>query len=39
MIFNCGVTVKSFESEYWMKIFNIFHEDLDLDLLNQTSNT
>lgn len=37
MIFNCGVTAKSFESEYWMKIFNLLHEDLDLQLLNQTS--
>lgn len=37
MIFNCGVTAKSFKSEYWMKIFNLLHEDLDLQLLNQTS--
>ncbi|NVM36612.1 MAG: hypothetical protein HWN81_13535 [Candidatus Lokiarchaeota archaeon] len=37
MIFNCAVTVKSFKSEYWIKMFNLLHEDLDLDLLNQTS--
>jgi len=37
MIFNCGVTAKSFKSEYWIKIFNLLHEDLDLDLLNQKS--
>jgi len=37
MIFNCGVTAKSFKSEYWIKIFNLLHEDLDLHLLNQKS--
>ena len=37
MIFNCGVTAKSFKSEYWIKIFNLLHEDLDLQLLKQTS--
>jgi len=35
MIFNCGVTAKSFKSEYWMKNFKLLHEDLDLQLLNQ----
>ena len=37
MIFNCGVTAKSFNSEYWVKIFNLLHEDLDLQLLHQVS--
>ncbi|KKN29819.1 hypothetical protein LCGC14_0840240 [marine sediment metagenome] len=37
MIFNCAVTAKSFKSEYWIQIFNLLHEDLDLDLLNQKS--
>jgi len=37
MIFNCAVTAKSFKSEYWIKIFNLLHEDLDLNFLNQTS--
>ena len=37
MIFNCGVTAKSFKSEYWIKIFNLLHEDLDLQLLKQNS--
>ena len=37
MIFNCGVIAKSFNSEYWVKIFNLLHEDLYLQLLNQIS--
>jgi len=31
MIFNCAVTAKSFKSEDWIKIFNLLHEDLDLN--------